>query len=505
MTTTHRVRLASVQEDINSTGFTPDTPRMRKRRVQREDLQVSGVYRDSTEVSSDRTVADAILVAKTVGGTVTYPMTLPYQNSPPYTDLQSVMYNQWVNRPERNSDDGTISSLATTNTVANVSSGSTFAVGHLVRFTGFAVAGNNGIFLCSQASATAPRFSGSGITDETPGAGARMKVVGFQGTSGDITATATGLGSTSLDFTTLGLSVGDWIKIGGSNVGTRFDNYSIDVVARITAIAAHALTLDNRPADWTTSNGSGKTVSVWIGDQIKPGQTFVSQTFERQIINPLETLPGPGGTTSKYARYIGCIAGDMAINARMGEPIEISFRYDGTSASEEPLGSALDASPDEPLAQAEFPVFVGRMHVMLANYTGAGFDRNLNSFLLRGFQINMSNNHNLQESFSNGYPELILPQSVTVTGSVDLYWSSGDDILEDHITGATRSLFIYAVNATVKQGFIINIPRIKVTGRQEGTITGMNTDVTQSYSFSASKDEAVSGTMITMTSFEYIE
>ena len=49
-----------------------------------------------------------------------------------------------------------------------------------------------------------------------------VKVVGFQGATGDVTATATGLGSTLLDFTTLGLSAGQWIWVGGDTSGVKF-------------------------------------------------------------------------------------------------------------------------------------------------------------------------------------------------------------------------------------------------------------------------------------------
>ncbi|TGV23899.1 hypothetical protein EN811_31160, partial [bacterium M00.F.Ca.ET.168.01.1.1] len=92
-------------------------------------------------------------------------------------------------------------------------------------------------------------YVGSGITDEAaPAAAARMKVVGFQGSSGDITATSTGIGSTTLDFTTLGLTVGQWIKIGGIAAGEQFATAALNTFARITAIAANALTLDNLPA-----------------------------------------------------------------------------------------------------------------------------------------------------------------------------------------------------------------------------------------------------------------
>ena len=123
------------------------------------------------------------------------------------------------------------------------------------------------------------------LTAETapPGTG-RLKVVGFQGASGDITATAGGLGSTSLDFTTLGLAVGQWIKVGGTAAGDRFATAGLNDWARIVAISANALTLDNKPSGWTTDAGTSKTIKVWFGDYIKNGVTKTALTLEKGFL-----------------------------------------------------------------------------------------------------------------------------------------------------------------------------------------------------------------------------
>ncbi|TGU26729.1 hypothetical protein EN793_33225, partial [Mesorhizobium sp. M4B.F.Ca.ET.150.01.1.1] len=144
-------------------------------------------------------------------GAINGELSFPVDDSPFSDWLESLFYNSWSNQPFRDNDgaaDSVITAVTTTNTEVTHTTGAAFVASQLVRFTGFGVANNNGVFKCTTGGTTTSRYVGSGITDEAaPAAAARMKVVGFQGSSGDITATSTGIGSTTLDFTTLGLTV----------------------------------------------------------------------------------------------------------------------------------------------------------------------------------------------------------------------------------------------------------------------------------------------------------
>ena len=503
MTTPHRAQIASVKED--TIGTTPGTPRMRLRRFNSEDFDASGVYVPSGEIRNDRSVADPILVAREVKGSITYPMVFPFPDSPPHTDLESAFYNTFVRRPERYNDGGLtpITNIATTNTVLTVSSGTTFQVGHLVRFTGMSVAGNNGVFRCTTASATVPRFVGSGITNETPPAGARVKVVGFQGTSGDITATATGLGSTVLDFTALGLSVGDWIKIGGNTAGTRFATAALNGLARITAIAVTALTLDNRPTGWTTDVGSSKTISVWIGDTLTNGTTQISQTIERGILDLT------GGTT-EYTPYLGQIVDEWNLRAAVGAPIEVSVRYNGLGITA-PSTSPLDAVPDPPPTQIGFPAFVGRMHIIAGGALTGALGNNVSltapavgTNTCRSAAIRIGNNAVVREVLGSPYARGITPQSLTLTGSFEEYYA-GQATATYNRAGTVTSVLLYALNTTTGQGVLISIPRAVISKSSNGTLARMNENVALTWEFQASVDEAVTGKMIAYTAFEYAE
>lgn len=283
---TNRVRLTSIEE--TSLGVTPDTPRMRRARMTGEGLQYQPAFTQSAEIRDDRMNADPSKTNETNQGPINGELSFPPDNSPFSAWLKSLFFNPWVNTPSRDNDgvaDSVITGVAATGGVITVTTGPAFAVGHLLRTSGFTNAGNNGLFAVTTASATVPAVGNTLLTDEAaPPATARVKVVGLQGASGDIAAVADGLTSTTLDFTTLGLAVGQWIKIGATGNGFRLATATCNGWARVTAIAAHKLTLDNLPTGWATDDGSGKTLRVFFGDTIKNGVTQFSETLERGFL-----------------------------------------------------------------------------------------------------------------------------------------------------------------------------------------------------------------------------
>src|SRR5439155_683110 len=83
---------------------------------------------------------------------------------------------------------------------------------------GFTNANNNRIFRVASSSGTTVVGPTMTLTDEAaPPAGAKLQAVGFQGAAGDLVISGLTMTSTLLDFTTLGLVAGEWLKIGGSD------------------------------------------------------------------------------------------------------------------------------------------------------------------------------------------------------------------------------------------------------------------------------------------------
>jgi len=225
MSSSNRTQVASVKEV--TLGTTPNTPRMRARRTSGEGLKWVPTFVDSEEIRADRMKAPPIKTGEDSNGDIKFELSYPFPNTPLSTDIESAMYNAWVETNSRDNDgtaDSVITAVATTNEVLTATTGANFVAKELYRLTGFGVAGNNGVFKCTTGSATIPRFIGAGLTDEAvPPAAARAKCVGFIGDSGDINATSTGLSSTTTDFTTFTWLVpGKWIKIDSTTAGMGF-------------------------------------------------------------------------------------------------------------------------------------------------------------------------------------------------------------------------------------------------------------------------------------------
>ncbi|MBP6818347.1 MAG: hypothetical protein KBC46_03485 [Ferrovibrio sp.] len=362
MSDSNRTRIAGVRE--TTIGTTPNTPRLRGITFVGESLSSRPDTVKSDTVRADRMNEDALDVGETNAGGLTFELQYPVDKSMIAEIFASALQADWVSSPSRDNDgvaDSVISDVAATGGVITVTNATAFVVGHLVRNTGFGVSANNGLFRCTTGSATAPAFASQSLANEAaPSAAARMKVVGFEGASGDITATADGLGSTTLNFTTLGLQVGQWIKIGGSGAGYRLATEACNGWARVSAIGAQALTLDNKPAGWTTDDGSGKTLRVFFGDQLKNGTTQIGLTFERGFLSQ---------QTPTYIVQRGMEVNSLRLPIQAKQTVKLQVEFMGMSSSQGT--STLDASIDPAPATVDYPIMAGSANVNNISEAGA--------------------------------------------------------------------------------------------------------------------------------------
>jgi len=467
---------------------------MRLRRVNGEGLELVATFAQPGEMRPDRMSSDVIRVGKTSGGDMPYDLLYPFPDSPNDSDFCSAFYNDFTNTATRFNDgtaDSVITAVATSGEVVTCTTGTAFVAGQLVRLTGFGITGNNVVAKCTTGSATVPAFVGAGLTDEAaPAATARMKVVGFQGASGDITATATGLGSTALDFTTLGLAVGQWVKICGSATSDKFATALLNSTARITAISATGLTMDHLPTGWTTDAGTSKTIKVWIGDQIKNGTTQVGQTIERGFL---------GQGTPNYFVHPGMVVSQLNLAFALNQPITASLTYQGMGGSVST--SPLDASPDASLVLTTFPPFVTRIHV--GRVTEAGTTIATPNFL-RGMTIVLNNNSTLIEAIDAEAAQGITGHALDVTGTAEFYFGN-NALLTKFLAGTPTSLSTYVYNSLSGQALIFSLPRIIYAGDGSPNASARNVDVMLPLSWTASKDETVTSAMVTLDRFEYVE
>lgn len=492
MSSSNRVRVLAVREA--TPGVTPDTPRMRTMRITSDSLSFTPEYVDPDEIRADRMLNDPIKVMQASQGGINFELSYPDDESPLSEMYRSAFFNSWQNTPTRFNDgtpDSVITNMAETTDVMTCTTGAAFVAGHLVRFTGFGDPANNGVYRCTTGSATTPAFLGAGFEDEpTPPGTARAKVVGFQGEAGDIEATATGLSSTSLNFTTLGLAVGQWIKIGGTDSASTFAFLvAAGTVARraawarVVAIADNALTLDNLPSGWTADDGDGKTIRVFFGDQIRNGVTPTSLSIEKGFM---------GQQTPTYIVNTGMQVNTMEHRFATREKITGSAAFMGMGGGQST--TPLDASPDP---QTLGQVMAGNANVGRLAEDGATLAA---PNWARSSTFSISNNLRTIEAVDSDAPVGVVDGEFNVSGQIETYFGS-NTLLAKLYAGTPTSLNIRV--SKNNQALIFQAPRVTL---RDGVPAagGKNQDVTLSGQWAGAQDP-VTGVSCLLDRIEFYE
>src|SRR5215471_9819425 len=329
---TNRVKLSKVRE--TTFGVTPANPVFKAVRQTSSSLAANPKTVISAEIRPDAQVTDLILVDEDAGGDVAGEIAFGVADD----DFEEALRGTWSNNPSIvvATVDTEISDVsATTLTVA--ASGAAFVAAMLTYMSGFLTASNNRLARVSSSTATAIVYPAATFTAETAPipAGATARQVGFEGASGDlaaVTAGGNGLQSTTLDFTTLGLSPGRWVKVGDvDNAGHSFATAADNGFCRISAVTAHQLSFDTVPAGWTADAGTGVALRVFTGDFLVNGSTIRSNTIERQYLDhaPVD-----------YEYFTGQALNVLAVDVKQGAIATYTKTYIGKSATITPVRAA---------------------------------------------------------------------------------------------------------------------------------------------------------------------
>jgi hypothetical protein len=481
--------------DEMTLGVTPANPRMRACRFTGETLAYQPVFVNSDEIRDDRMSSDPIKVNETNGGPVNGELSFPVDGSPLSSWFRSLFCAEWVNTPLRDNDgvaDSVITGVADTTDVVTVVAGPAFVAGQLVRFTGFGAASNNGLFLCTTGSDTVPTFLGAGFTAEAaPAASARMKVVGIQGAAGDLETVADGIASTAIDLRNFGLTPGRWIKIGGAADATTFAFLVAagavarrSAWARVTAVAQNKITLDNIPAGWAVDDGAGKTIQLFVGDQIKNGVATFGGTIERGFM---------GQQVPTYIVQSGMVVGQAQFNFVTEDKATYSFTFTGLRGSQSTV--SLDPTPDPATTNRVMAagVDVGRIAENGVCLSKPNW--------MQSLQVTVNNNLRPIAGLTCGEevgPVDIGKGEFMVTLNTPTYFGSNELLAKLFSQTPTN---INTRIAKDNQALVFGFPRITFTDGAPSA-GGKNQDVLLPLVGSASKDELTSAHMI-CDRFEY--
>lgn len=187
-----------------------------------------------------------------------------------------------------------------------LASGFPYDVGTLVFARGFSndVANNASGALQevdAAGSTTSTPIVGGAQVNETPGnqANAQLEIGGRRGAISDITWTQATLtiGSTVLDFTTLGLNLGQLLHLGGLTSANQFAGGVL--FGRIRSISANAIVLDKVTGTLTADDtGAGLRIDIlfgcWIRNVPVDDPDFLERSYQFELGLPNLQVPGPG-------------------------------------------------------------------------------------------------------------------------------------------------------------------------------------------------------------------
>lgn len=463
---TNRTKLGRAREVVF--GVIPTAPAFKTMRNTSSSLNANPQTTVTNEIRSDRQVTDLILVGQQAGGDVGGELSYRAYDD----EFEEALQSTWINKPVRDNAgvaDSVITAVtASSDTYTVVDAAVDFAPGHLVLASGFAQAANNSLFVAqASTNGTAVIAPGSpGLADEAvPPAAARLKAVGFQGASGDIVATITNgnaLTATTLDFTTLGLAAGEWIKVGSGVTDTGFATAENNGWCRISAVAAGRLSFDIVPTGWAADAGASKTVRLFFGDKIRNGTTKRSATFERQYLDhsptTFEYLRGMTLNTMNVALDTQAIVtttfGYMGRDSHFPDPMA---RVGSATDIDPPTGDVLNSSSN-----------IGDIYVDGAPVTGP-------NYVLQA-SIELNNNLRAQNAIGSIGSVGIGTGECAVTGSLQTFF--GDPSIARKVAQNTATSF--SIRAGRQDGnrehYLFDLPRIKFSAGAP-QISGKNADV----------------------------
>lgn len=218
-----------------------------------------------------------------------------------------------------------------------VASGGALAANTLVYASGFVTDANNGLKVVQSGSGST-NIRVNGLTAETAPANAMVEVAGVRGAAGDLEIDSNGdLISTTLDFTTLGLTAGQVIWVGGADAANQFFTDADTGFARIVTVAVNKLTLDKKATTFTvddgTDTGSGGTaiqIDILFGRFLRnvtvDDADYLERSFQFEVA--YENLQNPSGDEYEYCK--GNYCNQVTFNLPLTDKATLNFGFIGT-------------------------------------------------------------------------------------------------------------------------------------------------------------------------------
>lgn len=356
-----------------------------------------------------------------------------------------------------------ISNIDGTNDDYEAASGlDAFSVGDLVFVSGFSNSANNGLKRVTTVSATSLTVNESLTDDASPSTDGKIEVTGYQAASGDLNVAVSGtdvsITSTSLDFTTLSLVVGETIYVGGSATSEKFDNNT--GYAFIKAISANKLTL--RETTWTpqAETGTGKTIRLFFGTVVK-NENSLSNIVRRTY--DVERQLGNDGNGIQSEHLIGAVPSELVINMENADKLTLDLSFlaadhetrDGTTGLKN--GNRINMSKDNNAYNSSSHIY----RVKVYKHSDTTFNPASLFGFLTNFSLTIDNNIGYNKALGT------LGAFEMSTGKFDVNGSFTAYFVDVDVVSSIRNnddVGMNAILASNNQAIIMDIPLLGLNG-----------------------------------------
>lgn len=389
------------------------------------------------------------------------------------TNLQRLMQGFFFAKAHERATSSSIKSVADSVTLASVASTTItmvagdetkFKIGSLVKLSGFANSGNNGVFEVTALPTGALTCGAATFTSETAPAGSKLEIVGYEFPSADVSVAApTGgkfvMASAASKFLDLGLEVGEWIHVGGDAIINRLVS-NAPGFARVVSVAEATLTLDQ--CSWATpvaDTGTGKQLQIYLGTVIrneKDPTLIKCQSYQVERTLGQDAF----GTQSQY--LVGAVANEFKLNIPSVEKLNADVSFQALDT--ETRNGSTGVKPGDRVSVAVESAFNTTSHIYQTRLYVHDPDQitpdSLFGFVMDG-ELTINNNvEGLKAIGTLGSVDLNVGDFI-VSGSLNVYFAT---VAAVEAVRANSSVGFNIITALDNAGFVFDIPLLTLGG-----------------------------------------
>lgn len=390
--------------------------------------------------------------------------------------LQGFFFADAIEKPATQPFNGTqvaLTSISATQFLATTGLAG-FLINALVSVKGCGIPGNNGLAHLTASAAGALTTDKALTAEAAPPATAQIETVGIRGAAGDLRIALSGaanvaLTSILLDFTTLGLTVGEWVFLGGDAAINRWVTAVIGVgnqdtnlgYARIFSIAAHTIIFDLTsfiPLLDADAGGLQK-VDIYFGKVIVNATTAAA--VKRRTYQ-LERQLGSDGTGIQSEYLTGCVADQFILNVTDATKVAADLTFVGLNVENNSGATGVKTGTrvgllGEPAFNTSVDVFLSRLAIVDPT--------TLNPLPLYGFvsalKLTINNTASPIRSIGTLGGFNMTEGNFAVSGTITAYFAT---IAAVAAIKANNDVCFQLIMARANAGMVIDIPLLQLGG-----------------------------------------